>query len=235
MIVLLLRMMYSRPKKTNTPDSVDRRSLPAILQRESSLYSFVSHLLRRQRSWAAANVMTTCFRLANFHCSALWASTREFLSGNPRHGDEPTSCFGLMLLQIFMEGMLSVGLDAIPHGSNLWNDLQRQHNNLRALLGNRLDKDTWVNSRSYWRGKLIDFDTATMYNGPQVHREPPQLLQQVQAHAERHGDRYPNSCTSPVQTRFYDKMEISSCDLLVFPKLHLAKLPGKGQCLDQLG
>lgn len=186
----MLRMLYSGPRKTNTSDRVNRRSLPAMLQRESNLYQFITHLFRRQRFWAAANVMITCFRLANFHCAALWASTREFLSSDPGHGDEPTACFGLVLLQIFMEGMLSVGLDAIPNKLNLWNELQRQHNNLRALLRNSLGEDTWVNSRGYWRGRLIDFDKVTSDAGPQIHRGPPELLQQVQTHAEEHGDRY---------------------------------------------
>lgn len=89
-----------------------------------------------------------------------------------------------------MEGMLSVGLDTIPNELNLWNELQRRHNNLRALLRNRLGEDTWINSRGYWRGRLIDFDKATSDADPPIHRRPLELFQQVQTHAKQHGDRY---------------------------------------------
>ena len=162
-----------------------------MLQRESSFHLFVADLLRRKRFWAAADVMTTCFRLANVDCAALWKSTEEFLTGRSGGNDEPTACFRLVLLQIFMEGLLCVGITEIPSGPTLWNNLRREHNNLRVLLSRRLAEDnTWENSRSCWRGKLIDFDKATFDTGPQFYRETPQVLQLAQRHATEHDDRY---------------------------------------------
>jgi len=135
--------------------------------------------------------MMTCFRLANIDCAALWKSTEAFLTGRSGGSEEPTACFRLMLLQTFMEGLLCVGIAEFPSGPIVWNNLRREHDNLRPLLSRRLaEQNTWENSRSYWRGKLIDFDKATSDAGPGSYRGPPQLLQLAQRHATTHGDRY---------------------------------------------
>lgn len=91
-------------------------SLPPKLQRESNLHLFVALLIGRQRFWAAANVMMTCFRLANVDCAALWKSTEGFLTGRSGGSDEPTAYFRLVLLQTFMEGLLCVGIAEVPSG-----------------------------------------------------------------------------------------------------------------------
>lgn len=155
------------------------------------LHLFVAHLIGRQRYWAAANVLMTCFRLANVDCAALWRSTEAFLTGRSGGSDERTAYSRLVLLQTFMEGLLCVGIAEIPSGQTVWNNLRRGHDNLRLLLSRRLgEQNTWENSRSYWRGKLIDFDKATSDAGPGSYRGPSQLLQLAQRHATTHDDLY---------------------------------------------
>jgi hypothetical protein len=188
-------MVYTGYPNEREPQIVNFRSVPAILQKDSSLYQFVEYLLRQERFWAAANVMTTCFRSYSITCAAIWRSTQWFLQGNTTDEDDHTACFRMILLLVFMEGLLYCGLGEGRTMLGLWNQAKTERDPRLLPLGKRLGAETWLSSRSYVRCQLLDLDKSIHDRNERKDLQPAtiddrQRLQRLYAYAERNDDRY---------------------------------------------
>jgi hypothetical protein len=154
-------MVYTGQANKREPQIVNLRSLPAILQQESNLCPFVGHLLHLERYWAAAHVMTTCFRLDSIACAAIWRSAQWFLQESSPYEDDHTACFRMVLLLVFMEGLLCCDLKKYRTTLDLWNQAKTGRD-VRHLpsLQTRFGAEAWLNSRSNVRCQLLDLDKS---------------------------------------------------------------------------
>ena len=189
--VFILKIVYEMHGEVQGSAVVHKRALPVALRQESGLYAFIGSLKDRRNYWAAANVMAICLQSRSADYAALWKATERFLRGDPRRDDEPTVYFSMVLMQTFMEGLMSP--DASGDRSKLWASFKLASDSLSPVLQRKFGRGVWHNSRGYWRGHFLAIDKALSDGNPQIRqpalRQAQCLLPHLYAHAARHDDR----------------------------------------------
>lgn len=200
MLILMLRMKTEFSETSGTP--IDAPSLPETLQQPGALCKFLEYLIRQSQFWAAANTMTVCFRQTGVDCVAIWAILARHLLDGLAQDDEPAMCFMTILLQVFMEGLLTcerekvtrlqleqLGQHSLPSWPKLFDELQK----LSTALEDTIGTNVWVNSRMYIRSQLIQIDKDilddTTQGGFQNDQPYHMRLSALQTIAERNDDQ----------------------------------------------